>query len=92
MALTTAFIYNNDEVITFMRDNNYPVNYNDGLLAYFRAYYSITGSTLPDLFMRYTKDVGLYLVIPVTTFFLLAEDGNFLVKDDDSGKLILEGV
>ena len=51
-------IFDNDYVITFLRDNGYPPSYNDGTLAWLRAYYNTTSGTLPDLMRRYIKDVG----------------------------------
>ena len=51
-------IFDNDYVINFLRDNGYPPSYNDGMLAWLRAYYSVTSGTLPDLMRRYIKDVG----------------------------------
>jgi hypothetical protein len=51
-------IFDNDYVINFLRDNGYPPSYNDGMLAWLRAYYGVTRGTLPDLMRKYIKDVG----------------------------------
>ncbi len=59
-------IFDNDYVINFLRDNGYPPSYNDGTLAWLRAYYNTTSGTLPDLMRRYIKDVGYELHIPTS--------------------------
>lgn len=59
-------IFDNDYVINFLRDNGYPPSYNDGMLAWLRAYYDTTSGTLPDLMRRYIKDVGYELHIPTS--------------------------
>lgn len=46
-------IRKNDEVRDFLKTNSYPIQYNDGLLAFLRSYYNKTYSTLPDLLSRY---------------------------------------
>lgn len=57
----------NDEVRQFLVENNLPIQYNDGLLAYLRAYYNVTNSTLNDLLHRYINEVG-YTLAPLVTF------------------------
>ena len=54
----TANLWHNDEVKAFMIANNFPTNYNDGLLAFFRDVYATTKSNLPDLMARYRKQYG----------------------------------
>lgn len=52
-------IWNNDYAITFFRENGYPdSSYNDGMLAWLREVYGVTGSTLPDLLARYLEEYG----------------------------------
>lgn len=78
-------IFNNDEAIEFFRTNGYPTTYNDGMLAWLRDYYSVTGGTLQDLLSRYIKDIGFIFDVGgggAATFFILMEDGSFLLQED----------
>lgn len=75
-------IWNNDYARAFFKENGYPEQYNDGLLAYLRDLYNVSGSTLPDLLKRHLKEFGdefamgvlaksgvkVSLVEPATTF------------------------
>ena len=71
-------IFDNDYVINFLRDNGYPPSYNDGMLAWLRAYYGVTRGTLPDLMRKYIKDVGGdQLLIPISGDIELIAD-NFI--------------
>lgn len=80
----------NDEALQFFSDNGFPTEYNDGLLAYLRAFYSTTHFTLNDLLRRYLNDFNTYDLLPVgSTGFLLMEDSSFLLQENND-KIILE--
>lgn len=72
-------IRHNDEVIDFLRDNNLPNQYNDGLYQYLKALYyndNPTG-TFTDLMRRHIKQYGNTLqsaYIPPTTPAILLYD------------------
>lgn len=51
-------IWNNDDAIEFFADNNYPSQYNDGLLAWLRDFYNLPTATLNDLLIRYISEEG----------------------------------
>lgn len=51
-------IWNNDYARAFFKDHGYPEQYNDGMLAWLREVYGVTGSTLPDLLARYLEEYG----------------------------------
>lgn len=51
-------LWNNDDARAFFIEQGYPQQYNDGLLAYLRDLYNVTGSTLPDLLKRHLRDYG----------------------------------
>ena len=51
-------LWNNDDARAFFIEHGYPQQYNDGLLAYLRDLYNVTGSTLPDLLKRHLRDYG----------------------------------
>jgi hypothetical protein len=53
-----AYIFRNDEAMLFMKGEGFVGSYNDMLLAYLRAFYSVAGSSLPDLLSRYIKEHG----------------------------------
>lgn len=75
-------LWNNDDARAFFIEHGYPKQYNDGLLAYLRDLYNVTGSTLPDLLKRHLRDYGdtfamgvlaksavrISLIEPATTF------------------------
>lgn len=57
--LTYPNIFVNDYAMQFFRDHGYPdSSYNDGMLAWLRDFYGVTGSTLPDLLARYRGEYG----------------------------------
>lgn len=51
-------LFNNDEAVAFFVANGYPSNYNDGMLAWLRDVFNVTGSSLPDLLARYLREYG----------------------------------
>lgn len=53
-------IWNNDYAIAFFKENGYPEQYNDGMLAWLREVYPLNdgGKTLPDLLARYLNEYG----------------------------------
>lgn len=53
-------IWNIDTARAFFRENGYPEQYNDGLLAYLREVYPLEdgGRTLPDLLARHLREYG----------------------------------
>lgn len=86
-----------DEVIAFLIANGYPDQYNDGLRAFLRIYYSLPDATLPDLFVRYITEVGLSLEDPLPpdppgnrlwmedgVSYILMEDNSFILLEDQT--------
>lgn len=62
----------NDEAIAFFAAQGYPTNYNDGMLAWLRAYYFTSGSTLPDLLSRYIDENGYIMLNQFTPLNLFS--------------------
>lgn len=58
----------NDEVRTFLKENNYSLQYNDGLLAWLRNYFLVDTFTLNDLLIEYTNLNGYTMFIPGQLF------------------------
>lgn len=57
--MTFPNLWNNDQARAFFKENGYPEQYNDGLLAYLRETYPFAGGqTLPDLLARYLREYG----------------------------------
>lgn len=75
---------NNDYVVEFLKTNGFPAAYNDGLLAYFRNYFSVTHSSLPDLLARYKREVGNVLLPDISYYFASSEEGVWYDPSDFS--------
>lgn len=85
-----ADLRRNDEALAFFAANGYPTEYNDGMLAWLRAFYSTTRFTLNDLLHRYLDDFNTYDMLPAgSNGFLLMEDSSFLLQENND-KIILE--
>lgn len=83
-----ASLLNPDETKQFLVNNNYPTQYNDGLRAYLRVFYSMPEASLADLFVKYIVEHGIDLANPVgdrllmeTLDFLLLEDNSFILLE-----------
>lgn len=85
-----ASLLNPDELKQFLVNNNYPTQYNDGLRAYLRVFYSLPDASLADLFVKYIIEHGIDLTNPVvigdrllmeTLDFILLEDGSFILLE-----------
>lgn len=85
-----ASLLNPDEIKQFFVNNNYPTQYNDGLRAYLRVFYSMPEASLADLFVKYIVEHGIDLANPVvvgdrllmeTLDFLLLEDNSFILLE-----------
>ena len=85
-----ASLLNPDEIKQFLVNNNYPTQYNDGLRAYLRVFYSMPEASLADLFVKYIVEHGIDLANPVgvgdrllmeTLDFLLLEDNSFILLE-----------
>lgn len=85
-----ASLLNPDEIKQFLVNNNYPTQYNDGLRAYLRVFYSMPEASLADLFVKYKVEHGIDLANPVvvgdrllmeTLDFLLLEDNSFILLE-----------
>lgn len=80
-----ASLLNPDETKQFLVNNNYPTQYNDGLRAYLRVFYSMPEASLADLFVKYIVEHGIDLANPVVVGDrLLMETLDFLLLEDDS--------
>lgn len=80
-----ASLLNPDEIKQFLVNNNYPTQYNDGLRAYLRVFYSMPEASLADLFVKYIIEHGIDLANPVVVGDrLLMETLDFLLLEDDS--------
>lgn len=80
-----ASLLNPDEIKQFLVNNNYPTQYNDGLRAYLRVFYSMPEASLADLFVKYIVEHGIDLANPVVAGDrLLMETLDFLLLEDDS--------
>lgn len=80
-----ASLLNQDEIKQFLVNNNYPTQYNDGLRAYLRVFYSMPEASLADLFVKYIVEHGIDLANPVVVGDrLLMETLDFLLLEDDS--------
>lgn len=80
-----ASLLNPDEIKQFLVNNNYPTQYNDGLRAYLRVFYSMPEASLADLFVKYILEHGIDLANPVVVGDrLLMETLDFLLLEDDS--------
>ena len=80
-----ASLLNPDEIKQFLVNNNYPTQYNDGLRAYLRVFYSMPEASLADLFVKYIVEHGIDLANPVVVGDrLLMETSDFLLLEDDS--------
>lgn len=80
-----ASLLNPDEIKQFLVNNNYPTQYNDGLRAYLRVFYSMPEASLADLFVKYIVEHGIDLANPVVVGDrLLMETLDFLLLEDDS--------
>jgi len=80
-----ASLLNPDEIKQFFVNNNYPTQYNDGLRAYLRVFYSMPEASLADLFVKYIVEHGIDLANPVVVGDrLLMETLDFLLLEDDS--------
>ena len=79
-------IFNNDEAIKFFRDNGYPVEYNDGLLAWLKDYFGVTTGALADLVGRYRREQGLNFqsAFNPTSLFAASEKGVWYDPSDFS--------
>lgn len=80
-----ASLLNPDETKQFLVNNNHPTQYNDGLRAYLRVFYSMPEASLADLFVKYIVEHGIDLANPVVVGDrLLMETLDFLLLEDDS--------
>lgn len=72
-----ADLRKNDEARTFFKTNGYPIQYNDGMLAWLRDYFFISNSSLPDLLAAYVLENGYTMNAPFTPadLFLSSEPG-----------------
>lgn len=63
-----ADLRRNDEAREFFKANGYPIQYNDGMLAWLRDYCLVDTFTLNDLLARYIKINGYTMFIPGQLF------------------------
>lgn len=87
-----ASLLNQDEIKQFLVNNNYPTQYNDGLRAYLRVFYSQPDASLADLFSKYITEHGLDLSAPaVAGDKLLLENGiDFILMEDGLSFILME--
>lgn len=80
-------LWDNDAAKAFFKTNGYKGTYNDAMYRWLQDFYSITGSTLPDLLARYLRENGPTLIAPATAVRLL-EDGNSRITEDGELRLL----
>lgn len=87
-----ANILNPDDVYAFLKANGYPTQYNDGLRAYLRVFYSLPDASLAELFSKYITEHGLDLSAPaVAGDKLLLENGiDFILMEDGLSFILME--
>lgn len=74
-------IQNNDAALVFFDENGYPVEYNDGMLAWLRDVYDDPDASLDDLFQLYIIDNGETFE-PADDFNVILVGGDTIITSD----------